>query len=70
LVAAPGNDLAVILRPFLLIASVAFVMGFAGYLAFGYRGPAAAQDRLQDRLQAPVTVAEPIAAPSNRPMPV
>ena len=71
--AAPASsDLAPILRPFLLIAAVAFVMGFAGYLAFGHPLAAVAQDRAQDRALAPPavseSVSEPVADPSNRPI--
>jgi hypothetical protein len=58
---AASTELAVILRPFLLIASVAFVLGFAGYVAFGHPHAAVAQDRLQ----APLSVSEPAADPSN-----
>lgn len=61
--AAP-TELAAILRPFLLIAAVAFVMGFAGYLAFGLPHAAVAQDRAQRSL----SVSEPVADPSNPPI--
>jgi ABC-type Na+ efflux pump permease subunit len=61
---APPSDLAVILRPFLLIAAVAFVMGFAGYVAFGLPHVAVARDRPQPSL----TVSEPVADPSNPPI--
>ena len=61
--AAP-TDLAVILRPFLLIAAVAFVMGFAGYVAFGHPHAAVAQDRPQPSL----SVSEPVADLSNPPI--
>ena len=61
-IAAPSSDLGVILRPFLLIASVAFVLGFAGYVAFGHPQAAVAHDRLQ----APMSVSEPVADLSAR----
>jgi hypothetical protein len=61
---AASSDLAVILRPFLLIATVAFVMGFAGYVAFGHPHAAVAQDRAQG----PMSVSEPVADPSNPPI--
>jgi hypothetical protein len=54
----------VILRPFLLIASVAFVMGFAGYVAFGLPHPAVAPHRAP----APMSVSQPVADPSNPPI--
>lgn len=64
-VAPAPDDLFAIARPLLMLASVAFVMGFAGYLAFGHGGgpsAAAAQDRPQS-----VSVSGPISDDWNPP---
>jgi hypothetical protein len=63
----PPNDLFAIARPLLMIASAAFVMGFAGYLAFG-RGSGLSAASPQDRLQSvSVSVSGPISDDWNPP---
>jgi hypothetical protein len=60
--AAPPNDLLAIARPLLWLASMAFVLGFAGYLMFGRPTVAAVQDRPQ-----PIAVSGPMSADWNVP---
>ena len=65
--ATPPTDLFAIARPFLMMASVAFVMGFAGYLAFGHDGGSNVPSP-QDRLQSvSVSVSGPISDDWNPP---
>ena len=51
-------ELAAILRPFALLAAVAFVLGFLGYVALGR--PALAQPDV-----AAATLSEPAASPAS-----
>jgi hypothetical protein len=62
------SDLGAILRPFLLIGVVFFVIGFLGYLAFA-GGSAAAPDGAQGRPEA-MTVTAPATDLANPPQPV
>jgi hypothetical protein len=62
------SDVGAILRPFLLIGVVFFVIGFLGYLAFA-GGSAAAPDSAPGRPEA-MTVTAPAADIANPPQPV
>lgn len=62
---AAASEMNNVLKPYLLLACVAFVMGFASYLAVGglFSAPAQFQDDWQASISAP---AAPIDAPLAR----
>lgn len=66
----PNSNMHAILRPFILIGAVAFMVGFMGYLVVGAPHAAVAQGRYE----APAAVSTPASSPapdaSNAPTPV
>ena len=70
LIAAPNGDMNAVLRPFILIGVVAFMVGFMGFMILGRPHVAVAQGRDE----APAAVSTPASSPApdapNAPTPV
>ena len=70
LIATHNTNANTILRPFILIGAVAFVVGFMGYVVVGRPHTAVAQDRYQApaAVSTPASSAAPDAWNSHKPV--